>query len=735
MNTSEKANILLVDDQPSRLLTYEAILEPLQENLVKVRSGAAALQCLMEMEFAAMLLDVSMPGMNGFEIAELIHKHPRFQDLPIIFVTGVHVTDFDKLRGYAMGAVDYVQVPVVPEILRSKLRVLVQLYRSRAELRRLNERLAAANAELAAAHNNLRAEKTRELERANAALGKEIEERERAQRALQEAAERKDRFLAILAHELRNPLSAIYNGVQVLRAEAGRSPRTLRIHELLDRQVGHLTRLIEDLLDVSRLTSGRIRLKKEPVDLAAIVGRALDTARPLIEARKHRLTLDLTPEPVYVDGDPVRLVQMLDNLLSNAAKYTDEGGAISVSLAVERNGAGEQAVIRVRDNGSGIPPHLLDRVFDLFARADTPGNHSRGGLGIGLSLVRGVAELHGGTVAAQSEGPGCGSEFTVRLPCCPPPRPAETPADAPRAQHESALRILVVDDNADSAVGLTMCLEDRGHEVHVAHSGEAGIETALRHVPDVGAARHRAPRHRRIRGGPAPSRPSRDAGYPSRRHDGLRWAAAPRPRDYGRLRPLPRETPRSQVALRAIGGARGEQGSRPRARERARAGRVARRDADDLSGPAAPPGSPSRGRHDGAGDPRRHSSLHSHQHPLGTPHRRLAAAARRSRRPVGRAAPRTAPLRQRPDRGCRAARSARDGCARGGRAVPGDVPLRAAHRRAAVPRRQARRGLCPPPRRSNESDPFRAQQEGTAVRGRLHLENQGWLASSTLSAP
>ncbi|HEX7045831.1 MAG TPA: response regulator [Burkholderiales bacterium] len=485
MNMPEKANILLVDDQPSRLLAYEAILEPLQQNLVKARSGAAALQCLMEMDFAAMLLDVSMPGMSGFEIAELIHKHPRFQELPIIFVTGVHVTDFDKLRGYAIGAVDYVQVPVVPEILRSKLRVLVQLYRSRAELRRLNQSLAAANAELAEAHSNLRAEKTRELERANAALRREIEERERAQQALQQAAERKDRFLAILAHELRNPLSAIYNGVQVLRADAGRSPRTLRIHELLDRQVGHLTRLIEDLLDVSRLTSGRIRLKKEPVDLAAIVGRALDTARPLIEARKHRLTLEVTPEPVYVDGDVVRLVQMLDNLLSNAAKYTDEGGVISVSLAVERRDAAEQAVIRVRDNGSGIPPHLLDQVFDLFAQADTPINRSRGGLGIGLSLVRGVAELHGGTVAAHSEGPGRGAEFTVRLPCRPPPRPASTAADAPPPRREPALRILVVDDNADSALGLTMCLEDRGHEVYVAHSGETGVEAALRHVPDV----------------------------------------------------------------------------------------------------------------------------------------------------------------------------------------------------------------------------------------------------------
>src|SRR5690606_26943272 len=303
MMDSETANILLGDDQPARLLTFEAILEPLRQNLVKARSGEAALKYLLDMEFAAILLDVSMPGMNGFETADLIRQHPRFQQMPIIFVTGVHVTDLDRLRGYRMGAVDYVHVPVVPEILRSKLQVLVQLHRQRCQLRALNRSLAASNAALTQAHSSLRAEKTRELERANEALRKEIRERERAQRALHEAARRKDQFLAILAHELRNPLSAIHNGVQVLRASGAEDARSRRVHELLERQVGHLTRLIEDLLDVSRITSGRIRLKKEPCELGQIVERGLETARRLIEERRHRLKLELPRAPVYVEGD------------------------------------------------------------------------------------------------------------------------------------------------------------------------------------------------------------------------------------------------------------------------------------------------------------------------------------------------------------------------------------------------------------------------------------------------
>src|SRR5690606_27686946 len=238
------------------------------------------------------LLDVSMPGMDGFETASLIREHPRFERTPIIFVTGVHVTDLDRLKGYRMGAVDYVYVPVVPEILRGKVQVLVQLYQQRRELERLNRHLAATNTELARAHEQLKADNTRELQKlnrgleqanselaqANAQLTAEIAERKRAQTRLAEAGRRKDEFLAILAHELRNPLSAMHNGLQLMRMPSVSARQLDWVRDLLERQLRHLTRLIDDLLDVSRITTGRIALRREPVGLARIVEQAVETA-------------------------------------------------------------------------------------------------------------------------------------------------------------------------------------------------------------------------------------------------------------------------------------------------------------------------------------------------------------------------------------------------------------------------------------------------------------------------
>ncbi len=493
---TDKANILLVDDQPARLLSYEAILAGLNQNLVRAQSGTEALAKLMEMEFAAILLDVSMPGMDGFETAALIHDHPRFEQTPIIFVTGVHVTDFDRLKGYQMGAVDYVYVPVVPEVLRGKVQVLVQLYLQRRELRRLNARLTAANAELAQAHARLQAENTRELQklnqtleqanaelaRANAQLTAEIAERKRAEAMLQEAARRKDEFLAILAHELRNPLSAIHNGVQLMRLPSVTERQLAWARDLLERQLKHLTRLIDDLLDVSRITNGRIKLQRERLDLARVVAHAVETVKPLIDARGHRLTVAVPPEPLYVDGDMVRLTQILDNLLSNAAKYMDEGGAIALTVAAEPP---DWATIRVRDYGIGIPPELLESVFELFVQAPNAPNRRQGGLGIGLALVRALVELHGGTVHAQSKSPEQGSEFIVRLPLAAA-LPAAMDAKAERdAGRGAGVRILIIDDNADSAHGLAMCLESYGHEVRLAHSGESGIAAALEFAPDA----------------------------------------------------------------------------------------------------------------------------------------------------------------------------------------------------------------------------------------------------------
>jgi signal transduction histidine kinase len=487
-DNGDKVNILLVDDQPQRLLSYEAILGTLGENLVKARSGTEALQKLMETDFAAILLDVNMPTMNGFDTAALIHQHPRFEKTPIIFVTAVHVTNIDQLKGYELGAVDYCYVPIVPEVLRGKVQVLVELYRKRRQLER-------ANAELALANTTLQAEKTRELEEANAVLAKtnqalqrEIAERKRFEQELQEADRRKDEFLAMLSHELRNPLAAISNVAHVMKASPAIDPQLRWARDVLGRQTGHLTRLIDDLLDVSRITRGKVTLRREPLELKSIVASAIETTRTLINGRSHALHVDLPEEAVMVLGDRVRLTQVVDNVLTNAAKYTKEGGRITISLVTDPSpGAPGEAVIRVRDTGIGIAPELLPTMFELFRRADDSLGRSEGGLGIGLALARGLIEMHGGRIEAFSDGPGKGSEFTIRLPQCEagaveqPPRPAvEQPGCEPKQ-----LRVLVVDDSVDSAESMAIILEMSGHDVRKAHNGPDALREASDYRPDV----------------------------------------------------------------------------------------------------------------------------------------------------------------------------------------------------------------------------------------------------------
>jgi signal transduction histidine kinase len=489
----EVANILLVDDTPARLLTYEAILGSLGHKLIRAQSGEEALSRLLESEVATILLDVSMPGMDGFETAALIRGHPRSAQTPIIFVTGVHLTDVDRLRGYEMGAVDYVSVPVIPEILRGKVHVLVQLYLQRRELSRLNDKLAATNAELAEAHAALKAENTRELqglnrtlERANAQLLAEVAERKRAEALLQDAARRKDEFLAILAHELRNPLSAIHNGVQLIQSTTMSSERVDWVRELLARQVKHLTRLIDDLLDVRRITSGRVRLQREPLDLEGVLRQSIEAVRSLIDARRHTLRVRITSDPLHIEADLVRLTQVFINLLTNAAKYTPDGGTID--LTVETDGeVPSWAIVRVRDTGAGIRPEMLERVFELFAQANPNEARTHSGLGIGLSLVKGLVELHGGTVRALSDGLGRGSEFVVRLPLlqaapqrCLPANGAATLAGL------APLRLLIIDDNVDTAMGLAVHLRETGkHVVRLAPTGRAGLQLAHEFEPEI----------------------------------------------------------------------------------------------------------------------------------------------------------------------------------------------------------------------------------------------------------
>ncbi|MES2564625.1 MAG: response regulator, partial [Pseudomonadota bacterium] len=499
MSEDDKINILLVDDQPARLMSYDAILGSLGQNLVHASSGTEALARLMESDFAAILLDVNMPDMDGFETAAMIHQHPRFEKTPIIFVTAVHVTDLDQLHGYRLGAVDYVYVPVVPEILRGKVEVLVEIYRQRRELERLNRRLAEANAaleaekarELEALNLNL-AQANAELEKANRTLHDEITERIHAQAELEATDRRKDDFLAMLSHELRNPLAAIHGATQVMHRKAIDDPQLVWARDVLSRQNKHLSRLIEDLLDVSRITLGKLNLHTERVELSDVVQHAIETARPLIEQRHQTLKLNLPETPLHLQGDSVRLSQVVCNLLTNAAKFTDERGRIEITL--ERVGddatmAGE-AHIRVQDTGRGIAPDMLARVFEPSTHEERLNSGEHGGLGIGLIVVRGLVQMHGGSVEAHSEGSGMGSEFTVRLPLVRADEvimsvtSTSDPAPSPH-KTDDTLRILVVDDNEDSASSMTLLLELQGHEMRSAHSGAAALTLAEEYRPDV----------------------------------------------------------------------------------------------------------------------------------------------------------------------------------------------------------------------------------------------------------
>jgi signal transduction histidine kinase len=479
-------NILLVDDQPGRLLTYRAILEPLGERLVEASSGEQALKLLMEDEYAVILLDVNMPGMDGFETASLVHQHPRFEKTPIIFVTAVNVTDMDRLRGYKLGAVDYVMVPVIPEILRSKVVVLAELYRKRRELQQANAALQAEKArELDRLNASLRAANT-ELAARNRELRTEIGERTQAEARLREADRRKDEFLATLAHELRNPLAPLLNAVNVRRlAAAGGADDPLQ--GLMERQLALLVRLIDDLLDVARITRGKLVLRRQATTLQDVLRSAIEISQPLIEQGGHALKLQLPPQPVPLFADHVRLSQVFANLLNNAAKYSDAGGCIELSAST----GDEQVEVLVRDGGIGLSKEQAQQIFDLFTQADTAIERARGGLGIGLTLVRRLTEMHGGEVSVHSEGPGHGSEFRVRLPRAQPMDAAVAPDAASTEPAIASLptghghRALVLDDNRDAADTLAMMLELLGLEVRALYDPAMFEAHFADFVPDV----------------------------------------------------------------------------------------------------------------------------------------------------------------------------------------------------------------------------------------------------------
>jgi PAS domain S-box-containing protein len=313
-----------------------------------------------------------------------------------------------------------------------------------------------------------------------ATIARDITERKRSEAALREADRRKDEFLATLAHELRNPLAALSNALHALRLgkDAALQEGARRV---MERQLTHLVRLVDDLLDVSRITTGKIELRRERVALPAIVDAAVETSQALIEQRGQRLTVTLPDTPIVVDADPTRMAQVLANLLNNAAKYTDRGGHLALTVRRER----DEAVITVEDDGIGIAPEMLPRLFEIFSQAHPADERSQGGLGIGLSLVRALVRLHGGSVAAHSDGLGRGSRFTVRLPVATEAPAVATESSSQPPAHGAARRILVVDDNRDSAETMAILLGLKGHAVRTAHDGVQAIETAQRFRPEV----------------------------------------------------------------------------------------------------------------------------------------------------------------------------------------------------------------------------------------------------------
>jgi signal transduction histidine kinase len=313
----------------------------------------------------------------------------------------------------------------------------------------------------------------------------------RLHRELTEASRRKDEFLAMLAHELRNPLSPILNALQILRMAGANGTAAEKARSIVERQVRHMTRLIDDLLDLSRITRGKIQLKKEPVELGQVLARAVESTRPLIESQAHRLEVAPPPGPLTLEADPTRLEQVLANLLNNAAKYTEPGGRIELTAARE----GDEVVVRVKDTGVGIPPEMLERIFDMFMQVDRSlSSTAQWGLGIGLTLVRRLVEMHGGSVRALSAGPGQGSEFVVRLPLAKGgAAPGERDEGKPEPGLEVAattaptppLRVLVADDNKDAVESVAMVLRLAGHEVRTAHDGAAAVAAAVAFRPQA----------------------------------------------------------------------------------------------------------------------------------------------------------------------------------------------------------------------------------------------------------
>ncbi len=494
-----QVDILLVDDHEENLLALEAILVDPAYSLVRASSGLVALREVLKRDFALILLDVAMPDLDGYETAELIRGRERSRQTPIIFLTANYRSDSHVFRGYSVGAVDYIFKPFSTEVLRSKVAVFVELFQQREALTRQTQALLRAQEEL---EERVRA-RTRELAAANESLSAEVEERKRIEhdrqllleseqhaRAQAEAANRmKDEFLATLSHELRTPLNAILGWSHLLTS--GRADQALveRAITIIRNNAAAQSQLIEDILDVSRIIGGKLRLNVGRVQLREVVEAALDTVTPAAAAKMIAIEREIE-EIDPLSGDRDRLQQVVWNLLSNAVKFTPREGRVVVRL-MRRD---DDVLLSVQDSGIGIAPDFLPYVFDRFSQADGSATRRHGGLGLGMAIVRHLAELHGGTVRADSAGENQGATFTMTLPLranvavadeLPAGPAASEPAACDELPQLEDVSVLVVDDNADSRNLLRELLSGHGAATVTAGSTDEAIQLFRRLRPDV----------------------------------------------------------------------------------------------------------------------------------------------------------------------------------------------------------------------------------------------------------
>jgi CheY-like chemotaxis protein len=434
--------ILNVNDTDEPLYIVSVILRRAGFRVLEARTGYEALEMIERHEPDLLVLDVRLPDLDGIEVCRRIRANPRTATIKVLHTSATLLSSDDRVQSLSGGADGYLTQPFEADELLATVQSMLRLRRAELELRAVAEQL-------------------------------------------RESDRRKDEFLAMLAHELRNPLAAISTALPILSRREAADESERRAREVLSRQTTHLSRLVDDLLEVSRVTQGKIALQRQPQDLRAVVERAVDNARETRTApRQQSIELTLPPDPIFIDGDATRLEQVFMNLIDNASKYTQDGGRIQVEVHAQQTMRGLEARVVVRDNGAGIVAEVLPTIFSLFSQADVPIARSLGGLGVGLTMAQTLVHLHGGTLTAASPGRGQGSTFEVVLPALAQAAPCAEP-DRITPTSKLRRRILLVEDNNDALEVLTDLLALWGHEVQAASDGLSAVDTALEMLPDI----------------------------------------------------------------------------------------------------------------------------------------------------------------------------------------------------------------------------------------------------------